>query len=238
MSVKRVIAGVGLAAVIAAGIVAPAIGAADRHSRLTRHAESGITVIDRLMSFTPASADPRLSAFLARSGIDATTSFRFTPAQPRHLGGGVNVTVHARDSRTAYRAPTLPRSAGGPTLAPIAYSIGGTIDWKRLALGGDLSHVDLAGMPGSRDSADVSVGYAGKRISGRVKAETDRPIAGAPRIDDLRGYTVDLGGAYSLTRNLDVTAGVRYRSERLEQLQPADPTRESRAVYVGTAFRF
>jgi hypothetical protein len=47
-----------------------------------------------------------------------------------------------------------------------------------------------------------------------------------------------VGGSYSLTRNFDVTAGVRYKTERdrLERLK--DDRLDSQAVYVGTAFRF
>ena len=49
---------------------------------------------------------------------------------------------------------------------------------------------------------------------------------------------VDLGGAYSLTRNFDVTAGVRYSQER-DRLRPlTDGKKDSQAVYVGTQFRF
>jgi hypothetical protein len=235
VAILRAIVGAGLVACLAAGIVAPAIGAAEkaaRHSRLVTSRR-----LDLLMSFTPASADPRLAAYLERSGVDAA-SFRFTPAQPRRVGGGVSVTLRARDSRVSYQPPRLPRSAGGPALEPIAYSIGGSVNWKRLAIGGDVGHLDLAGMPGSRDSTSASIGYAGKRLSGRVKAESDRPTAGAPRLDELRSYTVDVGGSYALTHNLDVTAGLRYRSDRAERLETSDPTRESRAVYVGTAFRF
>jgi hypothetical protein len=41
-----------------------------------------------------------------------------------------------------------------------------------------------------------------------------------------------------LTRNLDVTGGVRYKIQE-DRLQPlADNRRDSQAVYIGTAFRF
>ena len=55
---------------------------------------------------------------------------------------------------------------------------------------------------------------------------------------DLSSYSLDVGGSYSVTRNLDVTAGVRYKSDRdrLERLR--DDRRDSQALYVGTAFRF
>ena len=48
-----------------------------------------------------------------------------------------------------------------------------------------------------------------------------------------------MGGAFSIARNLDVTAGARYRIAR-DRLEPIsrDERRDSQAVYVGTAFRF
>jgi len=124
-------------------------------------------------------------------------------------------------------------------LAPIAYNLGMSVGWKRFAVSGDLARVDLAGMPGSRSSADVAVSYAGKRFTGSVKAAADRPLANTPRlVEDAPSYSVDLGGSYSLTRNIDVTAGVRYRSDRERFVRLEDDRRDSQAVYLGTAFRF
>jgi hypothetical protein len=57
-------------------------------------------------------------------------------------------------------------------------------------------------------------------------------------IENVRTYSVDVGGSYALTRNLDVTAGMRYRTDRERLARLADDRRDSRAVYVGTAFRF
>ena len=51
-------------------------------------------------------------------------------------------------------------------------------------------------------------------------------------------YGFDLGGSYSVTRNLAVTAGVRYKSEDQRLPRLTDNRRDSQAVYVGTAFRF
>ncbi len=49
--------------------------------------------------------------------------------------------------------------------------------------------------------------------------------------------SVDVVSSYRLTKNIDVTAGVRYKSDdRVEPL--TDTRRDSQAVYVGTAFRF
>ena len=77
------------------------------------------------------------------------------------------------------------------------------------------------------------------RFSPRIVMD-EKPAAGrAPRTfggegDDL----VDVGGSYRLSRNLNVTAGVRYSQER-ERLRPlTDGKQDSQAVYVGTQFRF
>jgi hypothetical protein len=50
--------------------------------------------------------------------------------------------------------------------------------------------------------------------------------------------TVDVGGSLRVSRNLDVTAGVRY-SQELERLRPiTDGKQDNQAVYVGTQYRF
>ena len=49
---------------------------------------------------------------------------------------------------------------------------------------------------------------------------------------------VDLGGALKVTRNLDVTAGVRYTQDRERLLPLTDGKRDNQAVYVGTQLRF
>ena len=51
-------------------------------------------------------------------------------------------------------------------------------------------------------------------------------------------YSVDVGGAYSLTRNIAVTGGVRYRIDHDRLSAVTDARRDSQAVYVGTAFKF
>ena len=132
-------------------------------------------------------------------------------------------------------------AAASPTvnLAPIAYNLGVSVGWKKFALSGDLAKVDLAGLPGSRESVDLGVSYSTRKFTGRVKAAADRPLPGAPAlVEEAPSYSVDVGGSYSLTRNLDVTAGVRYKSERNRLEQIDAPHHDSQAVYIGTAFRF
>ena len=77
------------------------------------------------------------------------------------------------------------------------------------------------------------------RLQPRIALEGEE-IAGRSRntLDALSAQTVDLGGSYSVTRNLDVTAGVRISQER-DRLAPlTDSAQDSQAVYVGTQFRF
>lgn len=134
------------------------------------------------------------------------------------------------------------RGAAAPaavTLQPIAYNLGVSVGWKRFAISGDLSKLDLAGQPGSREAVDLGVSYTGKRASGRIKAATERPLENTPRLIAADpSYSIDVGGSYSLTRNLDLTAGVRYKSEENRLPQLTDNRRDSQAVYVGTAIRF
>jgi hypothetical protein len=76
------------------------------------------------------------------------------------------------------------------------------------------------------------------RFSSRVTLD-DTPATGrSPRTFSGDANEVDLGGAYRVTKNLNVTAGVRYSQER-ERLTPlTDGKQDSQAVYVGTQFSF
>ncbi|MHA6721612.1 hypothetical protein [Sphingomonas sp. RS2018] len=237
MAVLRIIMGTTLVAATAAAIaVAPAIGAEDARSlaarRITGKPVSGIG------SFTPAAGDPRLAAVLARAGLNGS-GFRFTPSGADRGPRAVTVAVRARTNRSV-GADRLGVATQSPVaLAPVAYNLGVAVGWKRFALSGDLAKVDLAGQPGSRESADLGVSYTGRAFSGRVKAEAARPLASEPRlVAEPSSYSVDVGGAYKLTRNLDLTAGVRYKTEKDRLPQLADDRRDSQSVYVGTAFRF
>lgn len=233
----RVIVGSVLGALVAAGIgVAPAFGAPDANPRAKRFAARAPRDIIGA-AFTPAAADPRLAAALARAGL-GSGGFRFTPAEARREGTrAITVAVRARSVGASPRvASAAPDSV---SLAPIAYSLGAAVGWKRFALSGDLTKLDLAGQPGSREAVDVGVSYTGTRASARVRASAQRPIEGMPRlIADSAAYSLDVGGSYSLTRNLDVTAGVRYKADRDRLERVRDDRRDSQAVYVGTAFRF
>ena len=76
------------------------------------------------------------------------------------------------------------------------------------------------------------------RFAARIDAtEQAKPAEATPRI--APDQTVDLEGSYRLTRNLDVTAGLRYSQDRNRLTPLTEPAKQdSQAVYVGTQFRF
>lgn len=223
----------------AAAFVAPALQAQEG-SRAERGYAKRVATAPRggLGTFTPAAADPKLAAILARSGLPES-GFRFTPSESRRSGRAVTVAVRARSTRTAVARNDV-IAAAPVSLAPIAYNLGVSVGWKRFAVAGDLTRVELPAQPGSTERATAGVSYSGGRVTGRLQAAAERPLANTPvLIGDKPSYSIDVGGSYSLTRNLDVTAGVRYKSEqdRLPKMT-TDNRRDSQAVYVGTAFRF
>jgi hypothetical protein len=192
-----------------------------------------------LGSFTPAAADPRAAATFARAGIDAS-GFRFTPSAAPGSRRAVTVAVRARSRAPVEAANRLALAQPVVTpITPMAYNMGISVGWKRFAITGDLVKVDNGMMPGGRESADVALSYGGRKWSGRLALAAERPATVIDRlVDPDESYSADLGGSYSLTRNLDVTGGIRYRIQR-DRVEPlADLRRDSQAVYLGTAFRF
>lgn len=242
MNTARIMTGIGLAAATLSLATLPALGAAEPLLASAAARKAFAPVRAGIGTFTPAAADPRLAAVLARGGLPSG-NFRFTPTEASRKGSrAVTVAVRARSSQSAEQAG---RAAGAGAVntasvgvAPIAYNLGVAVGWQRFALSTDVSRVDLAGRPGSREALGVGVSYAGKRVTGQVRGAVDRPLADAPALVNDPSVSLDVGGSYRLTRNLDVTAGVRYKSERERLARLEDTRRDSQAVYVGTAFRF
>ena len=191
--------------------------------------------------FTPAVADPRLAAEFARRGLQSS-SFRFTPSSASADGSrAVKVAVRARATTSNALAARGGGGSASPVTAitPTAYNLGVAVGWKRFALSGDVARVQGGPIPGSRDAAELGLSYNAKTFSGRLAVAAERSDGVQTRIlPEESSYSLDLGGSYRLSRNLDLTGGVRYKiqRDRLEAL--ADDRRDSQAVYIGTAFRF
>ena len=94
---------------------------------------------------------------------------------------------------------------------------------------------------GGREFAVVGVNDSlGKRLSDARRRErrANPRQPGSAGLGREKGYAVDAGAAYSLTRNIAVTGGVRYKIEQERVSALKDERRDSQAVYVGTAFKF
>lgn len=195
-------------------------------------------------AFTPAVADPRLAALLARSGNAPNAGFRFTPASnTAERNRAVRVAIRARASTPAQAAretlAAVPSAATTP-ITPISYNLGASLGWRRFAVSGDIGQVEGGIVPGRRDSAEVGMSYrATRRLTGRVAVAAERAEGTQRLIAEDESYSLDVGGAFSIARNVDLTAGARYRvtRDRLDTIA-RDERRDSQAVYVGTAFRF
>lgn len=237
----RWIAGLGLGALGAAGVLlAPALQARGSDSRLmTAEISGGVRAVG---GFTPAAADPKLAALIARTRF-AESSFRFTPAEA--LGSAparaVTMTARIRPADAGTAATTIGRSgrAAGPSfdVAPIRYNLGNTDGFARFAAPAEVAKLDL-GAKAAPVAGDLGLDSSVKRpvavapvagVSERTRLTAEKP-----------SEMLEVGGSFALTRNLDVTAGLRYKAERdrLRMPEMNDARRDSQAVYVGTAFRF
>lgn len=236
MLTMRAMAGLGIGVLSAAGaLIAPALGAPEGSRAVAFRRAAPVSSIG---GFTPSSADPKLAAVLARSGIDGS-SFRFTPSEGQRISKrAVTVAVRARTQPASASEHAAVDTNVGPTLAPIAYNLGTSVGWKRFAAVGDLAKLDLGAQPGNRDRIGAAVGKSARRTSS-VTVGGEKPLIDqAKLVADVPSASIGVGGSYSLTRHFDVTAGVRYKSDKDRLLRSEDTRRDSQALYVGTAFRF
>jgi hypothetical protein len=202
-------------------------------------------------TFTPAVRDPRLAAELARRGRETSlaTSFQFTPATAQ-----VEAT---RPVRVAVRVPTnvgaperarpiAPGTAAtietpaGTAITPSTYNLGVAVGWRQFAITGDVA--STSGTPGGGSNSRARVGVevrATPRLTGRVQIEAEKAEGVQRIVSDDRAVALDVGGSFSIARNVDLTGGVRYRVSR-DRIEPLarDERRDSQAVYIGTALRF
>ena len=194
-------------------------------------------------AFTPAVSDPRLAAALARRGTRLNSEFRFTPATAStERDNAVRVAIRARTNNPAEapRTAIVPPNAPVTAITPSSYNLGVSLGWRRFAVSGDVAQANGGIVPVRRDSAQVGMSYrANRRLTGRVAVAAERNEGPQRLVADDEAYSLDVGGAFSIARNVDLTAGARYRISR-DRLEPmaADTRRESQTVYVGTAFRF
>lgn len=205
-----------------------------------------------LATFTPASVDPQLARSVAQRLSTRGKLVRFTPAgnalqQDRTVTVAVRVdgeTARAISVRTAIGAATgEPGRGTGLGIAQNSYNLGIARGYQSFAkpmaaLPAGVDHVEMPDLAAFEPSKGVAKDKP-SRLQPRISLEQDAAHGRAPRtLQSLGEQSVDVGGSYRLTRNLDVTAGVRISQDR-ERLAPlTDSVQDSQAVYVGTQFRF
>lgn len=204
-----------------------------------------------LTKFTPASADPEMARMMEARGSMAGM-VRFTPAgRDRNADRAVTVAVRVdgsaaqaisvRNAIQAVREPTAQEAA--PRIAPTRYNLGIARGYRSFAQAPALSQsLSTAAIPDlSKFEPSPGVRDEPSRFAARIElGEEERPNAPARRsLGAVGDQSLDVAGSYRLTRNLDVTAGVRYQQDR-NRLSPLPNLEQldSQAVYVGTQFRF
>ena len=195
---------------------------------------------DRVGSFTPATADPKLAAAFANR--PSAADFKFTPAAPKGRPSQIRVAIRARGADAATgRSADLASGAASAVgaLAPASFNLGVAVGWRRFAVTGEVGKTRTDSLAfGGRESAVVGVNYSlNRRITTRVAATAERSDETAAPALREKGYAVDVGGAFSLTRNIAVTGGVRYKIEQDRVSALKDERRDSQAVSGGTAFQ-
>ncbi|MGB7656595.1 MAG: hypothetical protein WBL74_14065 [Novosphingobium sp.] len=202
--------------------------------------------------FVPAEVDPRLTRSITVRALSKGRIFRFTPAAtPSRVDASV-VTVAVRLNgnslpQLSLRQPSVVPAASpaGSTLAiaPTAYSLGTARGYAsfaqnstKQAVSTPVRQLDAPDLSSLKPRAGAP--STPSRLAPRIALDEHQKTGRSPRTFEQSDQQVDLGGSYRVSRNLDVTAGVRVTSDR-DRLRPlTDGRQDNQAVYVGTQFRF
>ncbi len=195
-----------------------------------------------------AMATTRVAAHLATSipirSLGKGQTFHFTPAGNDNRPDR-SVTIAVRlDPRTAQaislRTARSEVAAAPLQIAPTAFNLGVARGYNNFAQNlvpsNEIRKIDMPDL--SSFKAPSGANSDSSRFSPRIVMDEHQAPGRAPRTFADKQDSVDVGGAYRVARNLDVTAGVRY-SQESDRLRPVtDRKKDNQAVYVGTQFRF
>ncbi|MFM5950084.1 MAG: hypothetical protein ACKOPM_12815 [Novosphingobium sp.] len=201
--------------------------------------------------FEPAEVDPRLARSITVRALSKDRTFRFTPAAgPTRPDGAVTVAVRV-DSRAfaalGLRPSAQPEAAqsqpGGLGIAPTVYSLGAARGYRSFANNTAAPVGPRANLPVMPDLAayqpkQSAVPAKTSRFAPQLELDEREKTGRSPRTFEQSDQTVGVGGSYRVTRNLNVTAGVRVTSDRDRLVPLTDGKQDNQAVYVGTQFRF
>lgn len=234
---------------LAAGLAASGLAMTPALARVLS-GQSDAVSLNTIGSFTTAGADPELAASFKRNSLGGKTQFKFTPSGGSSSGDRAVTVVVRQDASSkaiSIRENIASAAPGAGVLTPTtitqtSFSLGTAKGLKSFAipvkkLGDNLPDLSEIGIGVGSDEKD-----SGKksRFNPRLSIDAQTPMGAAPGAltASEKDYSLDLGGSYSVTRNLDVTAGVRLKNERDRMAPLTDSRQDSQAVYVGTQFRF
>jgi hypothetical protein len=199
--------------------------------------------------FTPAGGDSVLAQKFSATQIASNARFPFTPVSAGE-GRSRTITVAARaNSRLTAGAVSIrnviaPSEVGagkGLRLATVDYRLTASKGWQDFALPKAqprAARAPLSDLGKGSFLLDDSVQKPSK-FSTNIKLDQNKEMAPPARGSAASGdYKLDVGGSFSISRKIDVTAGVRYASENDRVIPLADNRKDSEAVYVGTKIRF
>ena len=207
-------------------------------------------------TFTPASGDPRLARLIAERTSGKARMMRFTPAglersTQRSVTVAVRVdaeaaqAINVHSAIRAAREPVMAAESKAPRIAPTRYNLGMARGYESFAQVPSLAP-EITTSPTIPDLAQFrpSAGISDdSRFAARIALQEEQGPAvsrsARQSLESVGDQSLDVAGSYRLTRNLDVTAGVRYRQDRdrLTSL-PNLEQQDSQAVYIGTQFKF
>ncbi|WP_284124045.1 hypothetical protein [Parerythrobacter aestuarii] len=201
--------------------------------------------------FTPAGVDPALAERVNNRYAAARKAMRFTPASGKVSADRV-VTVAVRVDDETARAisirSAMDRADQAPgrrdlKIAPTRFDLGIARGYQSFAkpaseLPLGVSKIEMPDLSEYRPSQGTAANKP-SRFQPRISLENEREPGRSPRtLEGLGEQSVDVGGSYRVTRNLDVTAGVRLSQERSRLAPLTDGVEDDQAVYVGTQLRF
>lgn len=230
-------------------LVVPSVGAAS--NIISGEKTFSLNLSGNVVPFTPAVVEGDTNDAVKLSALSTNPSFQFTPADEDGRGAR-SVTVTARLSQKGLsqekaQAINIRNSIAKPgagtiepvQITPTSYRLGVAKGWQSFALPKTIRNIDVPQLESLGAAPSANENDKPSRFSPRIELDSTPQVGSTPRtFNGETSYSVEVGGSYSLSKNLDVTAGVRLRDER-DRLAPlTNKQNDSQAVYVGTQIRF
>jgi hypothetical protein len=195
------------------------------------------------------SVDANLAQAISMRMLPKGQGFRFTPAgtasrPDRSITVAVRVdpdSARVMTVRKGLDTPPSLASAAPLRISPTAFNLGVSRGYQSFsssaATAPEIRKIEMPDLSSFRLSSGGKGGPS--RFSTRLSVDEKEKTGRAPGTFDTSGQpTVDLGGSYRVTGNLNVTAGVRYSADRDRIAPLTDGKQDSQAVYLGTQFSF